>query len=203
MARPEPYRTIMPIQFAPPTGETAFAQRSATLPSPAQPSLQRADCARPSSGGSAPIKWGAIGAGRCPDAPTSSASPAYKARRASTVPPGRRARRARNRSPADGTRRPRRLDRALQPTPRRAYPQPRFRISPLAPGRREGGRPDGDRVPPMSAVGTHSSANFRASGWTKLGARSPEPLPGLHIWTCPKIVDGYGFGRAGGSWLLS
>ena len=28
-------------------------------------------------------------------------------------------------------------------------------------------------------------------------------LTSASVWSCPGFVDGYGFGRAGGSWLLS
>ena len=44
-----------------------------------------------------------------------------------------------------------------------------------------GGETRRRQAPPMSAVDTHSSANFRAPGWTKLGERNSKPLPGLHI----------------------
>ena len=53
------------------------------------------------------------------------------------------------------------------------------------PARRTHGRGGETRrrqAPPMSAVDTHSSANFRAPGWTKLGERNPKPLPGLHTF---------------------
>ena len=33
--------------------------------------------------------------------------------------------------------------------------------------------------------------------WQEVGASFER------FWSCPGFVDGYGFGRAGGSWLLS
>ena len=63
-----------------------------------------------------------------------------------------------------------------------AAPKPASRSRARTPHTREGGEARRRQAPPMSAVDTHSSANFRASGWTEeLDERNPKPMPGLHI----------------------
>lgn len=84
-------------------------------------------------------------------------------------PAGRWSRRARTRRLADGPRWP--APRRPRPHGRRSWPSTRLWGGGVA--RR---RP----TPPMSAVATNSSADFRASGWTELGEPNPKPLSDLY-----------------------
>ena len=80
--------------------------------------------------------------------------------------------------PSSRPRRPRRPTLADASTPAPA-PPPQLAARARPQG---GGEARRRQAPPMSAVDTHSSANFRASGWTKeLDERNPKPMPGLHI----------------------
>lgn len=135
---PEPYRTILPIQFAPPTGEAAVAQRSATLPTPARG--LRATVRR----------W--IGSNRV------GAMGRAAARMHRHRPPAPRARpgRTRNRPPADVARRPRRA--RPRASMRSAPPPPRSHRCAAARG--GGGRPSGDRCPPYLRLAHITAPNF-------------------------------------------
>ena len=92
--------------------------------------------------------------------------------------------------PARSRQAPLRTEASTAPLPAafasRAHPEPR-RWRPGRTPRRphtrgEGGRPGAYRRPPCLQGDTHSSANIRAPGWTKLGERNPKPLPGLHTF---------------------